>query len=64
MAEIRSQIRLLREFIEDDGNDPIERRVAQVKEDTLRWSVEKTTWADPVDDMDMASIIRKDIECE
>lgn len=61
-TDIRSQVRLLREFIEDDSNDPLEKRVAQIKEDSLRWCIEATTWANPVDDMGMADIIRNELD--
>ena len=58
--DCREQIRRLREFIQDDSNDETERRVAQVMEDTLRWAFEETDWKDPVDDLGMAEIIKRD----
>jgi len=62
-AECRKQIRLLRAFVEDESNDALERRIAQVKEDTLRWAFEKTTWMEPVSDVGFADIIRNDPGC-
>lgn len=61
---IRREIGKLRDFIEDDSNDPLERRLAQVAEDALRWVTEDTDWAGPIEDVaGMAKIIRHDTAC-
>ena len=61
---IRREIGKLREFIEDKDNDAIERRLAQVAEDALRWATEDTDWAGPIADMKgMANIVRHDTAC-
>jgi hypothetical protein len=61
---IRSEIGKLRKFIENKDNDALEKRLAQVAEDALRWATEDTEWAGPIEDVaGMASIIRNDPEC-
>lgn len=62
---IKTEIRNLRKFIESDKSDPLECRLAQIAEDTLRWAIEDTTWAGPRADLEgMAGIIRRDLKLE
>lgn len=58
---IRLQVAELRACIEDPNTDGLERRLAQVAEDALRWATEETDWAPPREQLaGMASIVRQD----
>ena len=61
---IKAEINNLRKYIESEAGDPLAKRLAQVAEDALRWSIEQTDWAGPMADVEgMANIIRNDSEC-
>ncbi len=67
IAEIDKQIDALGAFIENSSNDWLEKRIAQVMEETLRWSREEATDWDPppVEDLSsFAQIIRSDFSDE
>lgn len=61
---IQKEIRDLRSFIDDEDNELLKRRFAQVAEDTLRWSIEDTTdWDTPLENARlMANIVRAENE--
>lgn len=61
--DVRKEIEALRAFIDDADNDPLERRIAQVAEDALRWATEATDWRPPSQDLKMADIIRREFQC-
>jgi len=64
LRAIRREIVKLRSFIENDENDALEKRLAQVAEDALRWATEDTQWNSPVEELaGMATIVRNDPEC-
>ena len=62
--EITQQKRKLRKFIDDESQDALERRLAQLAEYAIRWATESTlSWNKPdIEAKEFAKIIRAEIE--